>query len=152
MKPAALFFKIYAIILWLYLFLFKLGIAISDKPNRDSPADWGTPAYFHRTWVGVLFVLILFLLSAVPNRWLVYFRVVFISSIIIALFPFFIVMHDSWASLLFTVPRESLHPIIELLLSWGIVIVIGLFGFAPLPLSIVLSFWRRRKGQNVRYV
>jgi hypothetical protein len=77
-------------------------------------------------------------LSLIPNRWLVFSRAPFVLFLVLTLFPFRDYFYISaykdvdWASLI-----------------GGI--FIGLFLFAPLPLSLVLSRMRFRRGDKFIY-
>ena len=76
-------------------------------------------------------------LSLIPNRWLVFSRISFVIFLLLTLFPFNIFLHIS-------AYRD---------LDFGSVaaMIIGVMLFAPLPLSLVLSRMRLRRGNKFTY-
>ena len=146
LKPFAIVCKVFAIIEWLCVAWVTIGLDISNlratsQPMyRDAPQDWGTPAFYHRTYLQIFVVCVLVLLAVVPNRYLVFSRPVFWSSLFVALAPL-------WAVVAGSFPVHDLSD-----LFWPVVTLVLMsvyFGF--LPLSLIFSFWRHRKGQMVTY-
>jgi hypothetical protein len=128
--------KIAAIVFCLYAALAGIELDIADLHGngghwRDpAPDDWGTPAFKLRTYLEIAELITLAVLAILPNRWLVFSRTVFAVSLLIALIPFYQFGRPTeWQSLIF-----------------------DLLFLAPLPLSIILSFARYRKGENIGYV
>lgn len=147
MKALALLCKFLAAFIWSLAALFTIARVNVDahatEPPRDAPADWGTPAYFHRMWLGIAVIVLVAALALIPNRWLVFSRTAFVISLIITLVPLGVVlvldsMHDPFMS-----ARNYLAPG-----AWAFVGVV----FGPLPASLTLSFWRQHKGEKVTYV
>lgn len=140
LKAFAWLCKLTAIVFWLCVARVKVGLditnlrATSPPMYRDAPEDWGTPAFYHRTYLEIATLLALAVLSVLPNRWLVFSPMAFSISLLIALIPFYSIITSIAApsDLLWMTPLMSL--------------------FAMLPASLVLSFWRHRKGEKVNYV
>jgi hypothetical protein len=135
MKISAWFCKIAAIVIWLVaaraaisLDIYTLHGGTSEYRGLDTSfPDNASVIKDIAEWA------LLALLAILPNRWLVVSLVVFAISLMIALIPSCLILGwdtDNWMGDLFI-----LLPI-----------------YAPLPLSLVLSFLRFRKGENVRYV
>ena len=132
--------KIAAIAFWLCVAWVKVGLdvsnlrATSQPMYRDAPEDWGTPAFYHRTHLEIATLLALATLAVIPNRWLVFSPVAFAVSLLIVLIPFYSIITSIAApsDLLWMTPLMSLC--------------------ATLPLSLILSFWRRQKGEKINYV
>src|SRR5580704_772931 len=87
LKPFAILFKIFAIIFWLGIAVDTVPQDVSDlratsQPSyRDAPRDWGTTAFYHRTYRKLLIIAVAFLLSVLPNRWLIFSPVTFAISL-----------------------------------------------------------------------
>src|SRR5882757_3086903 len=71
-------------------------------------------------------------LSLIPNRWLVFSRVSFVIFLLLTLFPFRVFFHISAFG--------------DFDLESVIAMIISVFFFAPLPLSLVLSRMRFQRG------
>lgn len=146
MKISAVAFKILAAIIWLLAAWVTTALDIAEMhsttPPRDAPHDWGTPAYYHRMLLKIFMVLVVALLAVVPNRWLVFSRTAFVLSLAIALLPFGVVLVHDW----FSDPFMSVSNYLDFG-AWAFAICI----FGPLPLAIILSFWRKQKGGKVTY-
>jgi hypothetical protein len=145
LKQLALTFKILAAIVWVGEALFKINWDIHEMhmstPPRDAPQDWGTTVYFHRTYLEILVLTVIALLSVAPNRWFVFSPIVFCISIIIALFPFCFVLFENLSQ-----PFNTIGVVFS---PGNVVAMILIFG--PLPLSFTMSFWRKRRGEKVEY-
>ena len=143
LKPFAFACKILAVSVWLGIACLKIGMDISEmhatSPPRDAPHDWGTPAYFHRTYLEIGVVSVVALLSVIPNRRLVASPLAFGLSLFVALLPFCALVHD-WSDPFMTL-GNYIDPFVLVLL----------FVFGALPLSLTCSFWRHRKGEAVTY-
>ena len=128
--------KIAAIVIWLIEAVVKIGFDISNlrDPSHWSGEDWGTPTFEHRTYLEIATLIALVVLAVLPNRWLVFSPVTFAISLLIVLIPFYRIFGSltEWSDLLWMIPLMSL--------------------FALLPLSLILSFVRQRKGAKVGYV
>ena len=84
--------------------------------------------------------LVLVLVALVPNRWLVGSPAAFrISLAVSVLLPLAGLIHDSWPN---TLALLILNPSALLFVA----VIYGL-----LPLSLILSFWRSQKGEEVTY-
>jgi hypothetical protein len=144
-KWTALECKIIAGAAWLCVGWFKVSLDISDllatsQPMyRDAPQDWGTPAFYWRTSLEIVVICGCFVLSALPNRWLVSRRAMFWPALFFALLPmgYFIA---TFSGSLSDIPGSAF----------------AIFMLSPvlifLPLSLSLSYWRHRKGEKVSYV
>jgi hypothetical protein len=77
-------------------------------------------------------------LSLLPNRWLVSSRISFVLFLLIALFPFHVYFSVS-----------AFRRVDFGLAALGIIFSLGLFG--PLPLSLILSHIRFRRGETFLY-
>jgi hypothetical protein len=77
-------------------------------------------------------------LSLVPNRWLVLSRTSFVMFLLLTLFPFRIFFDAS------DYRNVDLGSVTAM--------IIGVLFFAPLPLSLVLSRMRFRRGEKFNYV
>jgi hypothetical protein len=143
LKRLALACKVMAVAVWVgggavkILWIFS-GMWAANPP-RDAPPDWGTPSYFHRTYLEIFIILVVALLSAIPNRRLVVSPVAFSLSLLSVLFPLCAVLIRNLSGP-FSGPPD--------LFGWFLLIFI----FAPLPLSLLLSFWRHQTGAEVSYV
>lgn len=140
LKIAAWFFKIAAILFWLGMTCVKVGLDISDLRGanpptyRDAPGDWGTPGFYHRTYLEIAILGLLFVLAVLPNRWLVSPLIAFIITLLIALIPLCLLL-------------ASLKVFADLL--WAAPLIVF---FSLLPLSLIFSFRRSRTGEKVGYV
>jgi hypothetical protein len=81
------------------------------------------------------------LLALIPNRLLVSSPIGFGAAFVVALIPLARVLYSS------TLPFRGVG---EIILS-GFVLVMILGMFSPLPLSLLLSFLRRQKGETISY-
>ena len=101
----------------------------------------GLPPILHPRWgvnrIADVQLVGLAVLSLIPNRWIVFSRISFVIFLLLALFPFGIFLHIS-------AYRD---------LDFGSVaaMIIGVLLFAPLPLSLVLSRMRLRRGNKFTY-
>src|SRR3954470_17011155 len=92
-KTLALICKLTAILFWLgsgyFVLIFDVRDLRATSPphNRETPQDWGTPAYFHRTYFRIGEAAVLAILALTPNRMLVSSRIVFAISLAAALIP-----------------------------------------------------------------
>lgn len=118
----------------------KVGLDIAElRATRlpmyeNAPEDWGTPEFYHRTYLEIAILGLLFVLAILPNRWLVFSPIAFVISLLIALIPWVVLFSSfkEWSDLLWMMP------------------LLGFFGL--LPASLILSFWRGRKGRKIGYV
>lgn len=97
-------------------------------------------AFRHRGFNGLAEaqVIAVAILCTVPNRWLVWFDVIFVLSLLVALFPLRAVIDiSSWNGM---GTREIA----------GVILALA-FLFAPLPISLILSRIRLRRGQKFMY-
>lgn len=147
MRTFALVFKVLAVVFWLGSAWFILNFDVpnmraSSRPQyRDAPRDWGTSAYYRRTYFIIAVTATLLLLSLTPNRLLVSSRIGFGVAFAVALVPLAWVLFSS---------ELSFRGVREAILS-GLVLVMMFCMFAPLPLSLLFSFLRRRKGEAISY-
>ncbi len=101
----------------------------------------GLPLILHPRWgvnrIADVQLVGLAVLSLIPNRWLVFSRISFVIFLLLTLFPFGIFLHIS-------AYRD---------LDFGSVaaMIIAVFLFAQLPLSLVLSRMRLRRGNKFTY-
>ena len=138
--------KILATVGWLVIAWFVISILIHDiratTPPREAPHDWGTAAYYHRIYRSILGVSVVALLAAIPNRWLVFSRIVFSIVLIIALLPLcfslFVSLQD-FSLVVSDFPNS--------VFVWAIMMLFSV----PWPLSLSLSFWRYRKEEEIFY-
>jgi hypothetical protein len=141
----ALGFKIPGVVIWFGLALMEITILTQEMhmshPPRDAPRDWGTAAYFHRSYLEILVFSAFALFSMAPNRWFVFSPIVLCIAILVALFPFGYVLVQT-----FTEPFNKISVVFSLANS-----VFFFTVFAPLPLSLIFSFWRLRRGEKVGY-
>ena len=135
MKAFAATFKVMAALIWVFV--------AYAKPPCDAPLDGATAAYYIQMYSEMFMFLVVALLAVVPNRWLVFSRVVFALSLIIAILPFCVLMVINWNSDPFGSNWDFLEP-------GNLIFLVSIFG--PLPLAITLSFLRRRRGEDVGYV
>lgn len=149
LKVAAIVCKIFAAIEWLALGYFFIGLSLrkmlATEFPREAPSDWGTPAYYYRTCFSILVIFILTLLAVAPNRWLVRSRVIFLMSLLVAFLPacLFVASIVRGAGYYpFDSVRNLLNPV-----RLGMTIIICV----PLPLSLILSFYRRRDKGEILY-
>lgn len=127
-KITAIVFCLYAARAGIELDVFSLQG--SQSAYRDAPEDWGTPVFKHRTYLEIAELTTLVVLAVLPNRWLVFSKVSFTVSLLVALIPF--------------------YPAMGWLTQWSDLPFMAFL--VPLPLSLVLSFWRQRKGEKIGYV
>jgi|ERR1035438_4039330 hypothetical protein len=83
-------------------------------------------------------MVVLGVLSLVPNRWLVFSRTSFVVFLLLTLFPFHVYFHVS-----------AFKDV-----DWGLAAVgsfVGLIVFGPLPLSLILSRMRFQRGDKFMY-
>jgi len=83
-------------------------------------------------------LLRLAVLSVIPNGWLVFSRISFVIFLLLTLFPFRVLFHIS-------AYRD---------VDWAVLMVgifVEFFVFAPLPLSLVLSRMRLRRGDKFTF-
>ena len=138
MRSLALTLKLVAIVFWLGTAWVFLPLEISDlrattRPtHRDTPQDWGTPAYRTRAYIGIGQTIVLLCLSLLPNRLLVRSPWTFALALVIASFPVGFVVFNSYGrgALMFAVGLSLLF-------------------YAPLPLSLVASYWNGRVGGRI---
>jgi hypothetical protein len=146
LRPFAIACKVVAIIeylggAWVKINLDVSGLRATSQPMyRDAPQDWGTAAYYHRTYSEIVVICLLLLLALIPNRWLVSSRFVFWVSMLIALTPILVVVANSF----------SIHDLSSWLDAFIALVLMSLF-FGFLPLSLIFSFWRHRRGEKVTY-
>lgn len=142
--PLAVGCKIFATVEALLMAWFLIGSWYLDMhsatPPRDAPLDWGTPAYYHRTYLWIIAVAVVALLVIIPNRWLVSSRISFGIVVIIAVFPLSV-------GLLFVI--SELSPSQDFLGAYFLFLMLPLLGLWPV--SLCLSFWRHRKGERFLY-
>ena len=131
LKILAWLCKIAAILFWSLEALVKIGF---DVANSLGSAGLGTPGSFQGTYFEIAIMSALFVLAILPNRWLVFSPIAFVISLLISLIPFYPLL-------------SSMRVLSDL--SWMAPLIIF---FGLLPLSLILSFWRRRKGEKVGYV
>jgi len=140
MRDLALPMKILAIVFWLGTASYSLPHDLSDlrsvsKPmHRDTPQDWGTPAYRVRTYISISQTIALLCLSLLPNQWLVSSSWSFTLAMAVAYFPAAFIIFNSW--------------------NGGVLILIvfiTLLFYAPLPLSLFSSYRRSRRGERVTF-
>jgi hypothetical protein len=137
LKPFTWLCKIAAVVFWLWVALTKIELDIANVHGNAGPwgdPDWGTPAFYHRSYLEIATLSALAVLAILPNRWLVFSPISFAISLLVALIPSY--------SLLSSLTERSDLP-------W---MAFPMCLFAPLPLSLILSFWRRRKGEAIGYV
>ncbi len=143
-RPLAVGCKIFATMEGLALAWFLIGSWYLDMhsatPPRDAPLDWGTPAYYHRTYLSIFVVAVVTLLVLIPNRWLVSSKVLFSVVLVIALLPFLL-------ALLFVV--QDLSSVHDFMTAYFLPFMLLLSGLWPV--SLCLSFWRYRKGERFMY-
>jgi len=77
------------------------------------------------------------LLSLIPNRWLVFSRIPFVIFLLLTLFPFRIFL------------ESSAYRAFDMQSAAGMIFAVLLF--APLPLTLVLSRMRLRRGTKFTY-
>jgi hypothetical protein len=119
-------------------FIVNMDIFSLSTPShwRESD-DWGTPAYHNRIYFEVAEWLAQALLAMLPNRWLVSLRITFAAALLIALIPLFGIFYNMFSS--------------DMDWSDRLMLMIPVVLFTPLPLSLILSFARLRKGEKVFY-
>jgi len=124
LKILAWFCKVAAILFWLVLTLYKS----SDVARPLGGVGSGAPEFLEIAILSAYFVLVI-----LPNRWLVFSPDAFVISLLVALIPLFLLLGSmGWSNLSVVAP---------------LIVYFGL-----LPSSLVLSFWRRRKGEKIGYV
>jgi hypothetical protein len=145
LRHLALGFKIPVAIIWFGAALVAVSFAIGEmhmsSPPRDAPHDWGTAAYFHRTYLRILALSALALFSVAPNRWFVFSPIVFCIAILIALFPLVFSLVQTFS--------EPFNTASVVFAPSNLIFMLIVFG--PLPLSLTFSFCRRRRGEKVGY-
>ena len=106
------------------------------------PVSVGIPLILRPRWgvnpIADVQLVGLAVLSLIPNRWLVVSRIPFVIFLLLTLFPF----------------RVFLHLSAYKGADWGLVvagIVVASIVFGPLPLSLVLSRMRFRRGDRFTY-
>ncbi len=101
----------------------------------------GVPLILHPRWgvnrIADVELIVLAVLSLIPNRWLVFSRVSFVIFLLLTLFPFRVFFHISAFR--------------DFDLASVIAMIISVFFFAPLPLSLVLSRMRFQRGDKFIY-
>ena len=75
-------------------------------------------------------------LSLIPNRWLVFSRVSFVTFLLLTLFPFQIYLHPA--------AYENVDWALAAATGW----IVGALVFGPLPASLVLSRVRLNRGER----
>jgi len=134
LKAFAWICKIAAVVIWLPVSCITIRWDIHDlsAPShwRESE-NWGTPAYVHSIHLEIAIIAMLALMSVLPNRWLVFSRFVFAVSLLVVVLI---------AICEFGRPPDWIISSLELLV------------FAPLLLSLILSFVRQRKGEKIGYI
>ena len=93
------------------------------------PPRWGESSF------NDVLTIVMAILSLLPNRWLVFSRVSFVLFLLIALFPLAAFI---WASIFRHLGIGSV----------AIVMIALACLFGPLPLSLILSRMRFRRGEN----
>ena len=145
LKPPAIVCKVLASIEAIGAAWFLIGLDIyllhATSPPRDAQ-DWGTPAYYHRLYFNIAIVSLAAVLVLMPNRWLVFSRVVYSPSLIVALLPLGL-------SLLFISEDFSLifSDFFGTFFWWVVMILLS----APWPLSLIFSRMRFRRGAVFTY-
>jgi hypothetical protein len=145
LKPFAIACKVIAIIEWLGVAWVTIGLDVSDlraksQPMyRDAPQDWGTPAYYHRTYLQIFVICVLVVLAVLPNRWFVSSRPAFGISLFVSFAPL-------WGMIV----GSDISHFSDLIWLVILVALTSLY-FSFLPLSLIFSFWRHKKGQKVTY-
>jgi hypothetical protein len=122
---------------------------------NDQPLKWATwvckivaivgnvcvPLILHPRWglnrIADVQLVSLAVLSLIPNRWLVFSRISFVIFLLLTLFPFRIFL------------ESSAYRNFDMQSVAGMIFAV-LF-FAPLPLSLVLSQMRLRRGTKFTY-
>lgn len=146
LKHLAMGCKICASVEWLVICWFITSMLVHElratTPPREAPHDWGTAAYYHRIHRSILGVSIVGLLAVIPNRWLVFSRIVFCIVLIISLLPLcfslFVISQD-FDLAVSDFPNSAI--------VWGGMMLSNVLW----PLSLSLSFWRYRKGEKILY-
>jgi hypothetical protein len=146
LKLIAIVCKVVAIVAWLGVAWVKVGLDVSDlratsQPMyRDAPEDWGTPAFYHRTYLEIFEICGYVLLAVIPNRWLISWRPVFWVALLLAFAPLGY----------FLATFSAIHSLSDVLWSvFAAIMMSPLFIFTPL--SLILSCWRHKHGQKVTY-
>ena len=147
MRTFATVLKILAIVFWLGSAWFVLNFDVRDMraasppQYRDAPRDWGTPAYYRRTYCHIAETAVLLLLALTPNRLLVCSRIGFGVALAIALIPLVRLLFAS------ELPFGGVGEVI--LSGFVLMMIVGMF--SPLPLSLLFSYLRRQKGETISY-
>jgi len=145
LKPLAVICKVFASIEAIAVAWFMIGLDVymlrATEPPRDIQ-NWGTPAYYHRLYFSIAITSLLAILVIIPNRWLVFSRVVFVPLIIIALLPLCFSLF-----LIFSDFDLISHEFLETLEWW----MISIFFSVPWPLSLIFSRMRFRRGGIFMY-
>ena len=144
LKPPAVACKLFASIEAIAVAWFMIGYCYYDlhsaTPPRDAPLDWGTPAYRYRMYLRIAAVAAVALLVAIPNRWLVFSRLLFSIALIVSLSPFLFAL---------VLIIETLSPGGDFMGAYLLFFMLLLS--ALWPVSLCLSFWRVRKGERFLY-
>lgn len=145
LKSLALGFKIPGTVIWFGMALIGIYFLTQEMhmshPPRDAPSDWGTTAYFHRSYFRILVLSVLALFSMAPNRWFVFSPIVLCIAILIALFPLGFALVQTFS--------EPFNTISVVFSPANLIFMLIVFG--PLPLSLIFSFCRLRRGETVGY-
>jgi hypothetical protein len=147
MRTFALVCKILAVLYWLAAAWFLLNFDVRDMQAasppqyREAPRDWGTPAYYRRTFFTIAQTAILLVLALTPNRLLVCSRFRFGVAFTLALVPL--------ARVLFGLEFSFCGVGEVIMSSFMLAFILGMF--SPLPLSLLFSFIRRQKGETISY-
>ena len=92
-KTLALACKFISLAYWLFMAWTVIPTSLGGLRATSNPffpgsePDWGTPAYTFRACFEIAVLLLLSLLSAIPNRWLVGSPLLFVASLIGATSP-----------------------------------------------------------------
>jgi len=147
LRPMALLFKIVAIVIWLLINLYVTQNdiaevrATSQPTYRDAPADWGTPEYKRRMYTRITVAIVLAIMAFIPNIILVFSIFAFIPAILISMFPF-----------LYSIPLLLQNVSNTTDAMWRLIpLTLTFIVFLPLPLSIFLSWLRKKRGERVLY-
>ena len=82
--------------------------------------------------------IVLGVLALIPNRWIVFSRMPFAVALLLTIFP----LHIFW-------PFSVFRGVDISLIAAGLVVFI--FAFAPLPLSLIFSRMRFKRGERFTY-
>jgi hypothetical protein len=132
LKSLALRCKILAIVVWIFM-------DWQEVVNHIGPLN--------KLLLSVY--LVVTLVALVPNRWLVSLPIAFIASFLIAITPWCYAIHN--VAIVMASAAESPHPILGISISFAVLIIYSVIIFLPLPCSLLFSFRRARKGEQVTY-